>query len=145
MKRQALILAAVLLTLFAGKVVADDLTGFFSAGGQVPIVIPAGVPLEITPLGGSGQPQANITSVQANVPNTATPVILVAPSTVIDVWVSANAAPLHVDWTNTGATTSNAAIQPGTSYRFSARNDAGITGFSVIGDSAAGTFNVVAN
>lgn len=143
MKRQALAVAIVLTIAFAGKVLADSLSGYFSAGGTINIVTTT--PLSFTnPSEPAGVVQASISSQHANVPAATTNVTLSAPSTIIDIWTSTDAAPLHVHWAGSPATTSDAAIAPGGAYRLNARGKT-ITTFSVIGDAATGTFDVVAN
>lgn len=93
------------------------------------------------PTGGSGVSQLNITSLTGSVPAASTTVVLVAPSASFDFWTSTTAANVYVNLAGTTATTSNAIVYPGSSYHYSG---APIQSFTVLGASAAGTYNVIA-
>lgn len=124
---------------------SDGLTGWVALGGVLPVGTAPAAPLAITtPSDQPGQTQADITSINAAIPNVATTVTLVAPSTIIDIWTSPDAAPLHIDLADAGATTGNAAIYPGSVYRFNTRDNP-ISAFQIIGDAATGKYNVVAS
>jgi hypothetical protein len=147
MKKQALITAILILLIFAGKGIADGLTDYLSAGGGLNLflggsTISGSNPLYVTTTGHTPVAQADITSVNANVPASSTAVTLSAASSDIEVWTTTDAAPLHINWANGTATTSNAALAPGSAYHYGGTP---ISAFKVIGDSATGKYNYTAN
>jgi hypothetical protein len=59
----------------------------------------------------------------------------------VDVYTSSDASIIHINWANGTATTSNAAIYPGATYRY---QGAALSGIHLIGEGTNGHYNVVA-
>lgn len=139
----ALLLAASVCVPMAQ---ADELPRYFGAGGGINfnvggVALSNSNPIPVQNVAPQSVSQANITSLCAAVPNSSTAVTLTAAATTIDIYTSTDADILHVNWTNGTATTSNAAIYPGGTYRY---QGTAISAFKVIGEGTSGHYNVVA-
>lgn len=86
--------------------------------------------------------QTSIVSISANIPAVSTTVSLGVPCTHIQIWTSSGAANLHIQPNGTTCTASQAIIYPGSAETFICKP---ITSFTILGDSALGQYNVIAD
>jgi hypothetical protein len=135
--------------LLATAAHADDLARYFSVGGSALVsflvggaAVSSSNPIPITQADTSTVSQANITNTCQAPAVASTPITLVAASKTIDIYTSSDCSILHVDWANGTATTADAAIYPGATYRMSLST--GITAFKVYGEGTSGTYSIVA-
>jgi hypothetical protein len=137
----------LILLLLATAAHADELARYFGAGGSALIsflvngsAVSTANPIPITQAS-TAVSQANITSIAASPVAASTTVTLTAASKIVDIYTSADCDIIHVNWSNGTATTDNAAIYPGGTYRY---EGTAISAFKVIGEGTAGEYNVVA-